>query len=61
MPSFVEIRQPVPEKKISAIDSPGGHLGNVTYTIYTNFIFPFPRMLHVKFGFDWPRGFREDV
>ena len=24
--------------------------------------FPFPRRLHIKFGFDWPIGFRgEDV
>ena len=26
------------------------------------FVFPFPRRLHIKFGFDWPIGFRgEDV
>ena len=40
----------------------GGHLGHVTWTIYTNFCSPFPRRLHIKFGFDWPNGFRgEDV
>ena len=40
----------------------GGHLGHVTWTIYTNFRSPFPRRLHIKFGFDWPSGFRgEDV
>ena len=34
----------------------------VTWTIYTNFRFPFLRMLHMKFGFDWPSGFRgEDL
>ena len=22
--------------------------------------FPFPRRLHIKFGFDWPSGFREE-
>ena len=34
----------------------------MTRTIYTNFGFPFPRRLHIKFGFDWPSGFRvEDV
>ena len=39
-----------------------GHLGHVTRTIYTNFGSPFPRRLHIKFGFDWPSGFRgEDV
>ena len=40
----------------------GGHLGHVTWTIYTNFRSPFPRRLHLKFGFDWPSGFAgEDV
>ena len=39
-----------------------GHLGHVTWTIYTNFRPPFQRRLHIKFGFDWPSGFRgEDV
>ena len=36
----------------------GGHLGHVTWTIYTNFGSPFPRMPHIKFGFDWPSRFR---
>ena len=35
----------------------GGFLGHVTWTIYTNFGSPFPRRLHIKFGFDWPSGF----
>ena len=39
----------------------GGHLGNVTWTIYINFRFPFPRRLHMKLGFDWPSGFREEA
>ena len=38
----------------------GGHLGHVTWTIYTNFRSPFSRRLHIKFGFDWPSGFREE-
>ena len=42
-----------------AIYSHGGHLGHVTWTIYINFRSPFLRMLHMKFGFDWPSGFRE--
>ena len=47
---------------VFAIYSHGGHLGHVTLTIYINFLSPFPRMLHMKFGFDWPIGFRgEDV
>ena len=48
--------------KIFAIYSHGGHLGNVTLTIYTNFCSPYLRMLHMKINFDWPSGFRgEDV
>ena len=40
----------------------GGHLGHVTWTIYINFGSPFLRMLHMKFGYDWPSGFRgEDL
>ena len=40
----------------------GGHLAHVTWTIYIKFRSPFPRRLQIKFGFDWPRGFRgEDV
>ena len=39
-----------------------GHLGDDTWTIYINFPSPFPRKLHIKFGFNWPSGFRrEDV
>ena len=37
----------------------GGHLGHVTWTIYINFLSPFPRRL-LMFGFDWPSGFREE-
>ena len=48
--------------KVFTIYGHGGHLGHVTWTIYINFGFPFPRRLHIKFGFDWPSGFRgEDV
>ena len=48
--------------KVFAIYSHGGHLGHVTWTIYINFRSPFLRMLHMKFGFDWPSGFRgEDL
>ena len=25
--------------------------------MYTNLCSPFPRRLHIKFGFDWPSGF----
>ena len=30
------------------------------YHLY-NFLSHFPRRLHMKFGFDWPSSFREDV
>ena len=43
-----------------AIYSHGGHLGHVTLTIYTNIRSLFLRMLYIKFGFDWPSGFREE-
>ena len=60
MPSFKSIGLLVLEKKIFkvfAIYSHGGNLGHVTLTIYTNFHSLFLRMLHIKFGFDWPSGF----
>ena len=44
--------------KVFTIYGHGGHLGHVTWTIYINFLSPFPRRLHIKFGFDWPSGFR---
>ena len=47
--------------KVFAIYSHGGHLGLVTLTIYINFHSPFLRMLQLKFGFDWPSGFRRDL
>ena len=31
-----------------------GNLGRVTWSIYINFRSPFPRRLHIKFGFDRP-------
>ena len=39
----------------------GGHLGHVTRVPQTNFCSPYPRRLHIKFGFDWPSGFGEDL
>ena len=64
MPSFKIIGLLVMEKKIFlkvfAIYSHGSHLGHVTLTIYTNCHSLFLRMLHIKFGFDWPSGFREE-
>ena len=65
MPSFKIIGLLVLEKKIFkgfTIYGHGGHLGHVTWTICINFLSPLLRRLHIKFGFDWPCGFRgEDV
>ena len=48
--------------KVFTINGHGGHLGHVTWTIYINFRSPFPRRIHIKFGFDWSGGFRgEDI
>ena len=48
--------------KVYTIYGHGSHLGHVICTIYTNFCNPFPRRLHIKFGFDSLSGFRgEDV
>ena len=63
MPSFKIIGLLVLEEKIFkvfAIYSHGGHLDHVTLIIYINFQSPFLGMLHTKFGFDWPSGFREE-
>ena len=43
--------------KVFTIYRRGGHLGHVTWTIYTNFDSPFPRTLHITFGSEWPSGF----
>ena len=47
--------------KVFTIYGHGGHLDYLTWTIYTNFHSPFPLMFHVKFGFDWPSGFGEEM
>ena len=48
--------------KVFTIYGHDGHLGHVTWTIYIHFHSPFQMRLHIKFGFDWPSGFRgEDV
>ena len=39
----------------------GGHLGHMTMMQSTNFRCPYPLRIHIKFGFNWPSGFREDV
>ena len=47
--------------KVFAVYSHGGHLCHVTLTIYANFQSPFQILLHIKFGFDWPRGFQKKI
>ena len=44
--------------KVFTIYGRGCHIGHVTLTIYINFHSPFPMRLHIKFGFDWPSGFK---
>ena len=46
-------------KKVYAIYSHDGYLGHVTLTFYTKFLTPYLTMLHIKFDFNWPRGFRQ--
>ena len=44
--------------KVFTIYGHGGNLGHVTWNICTKFDSPFPKRLRIKFGFDWPSGFR---
>ena len=37
-----------------------GHCGHVTQMPRTKYCSPYPRRLHIKFGFDWPCGFGEE-
>ena len=39
----------------------GGHLGHVTWIPRSNFCSPYPWLLHIKFHFDLPCGFREEM
>ena len=47
--------------RVFTIYGPGGHLGHVTQMPPTKYRSPYPRRLHIKFGFDRPSGFGEDV
>ena len=44
--------------KVFTIYGRGGHLGHVTWIIYINFRSPFPRRLHIKFGFGLAKRFQ---
>ena len=35
----------------------GGHLGHMTSIMSSDFHFPVPESLHIKFNFDWLSGF----
>ena len=47
--------------RVFTIYGRGGHLGHVTQVLRINIHSPYPYRLHIKFCFDWPSGFREDV
>ena len=38
----------------------GDHLGHMTQMPRTIFRSPYPRRLHIKFGFDWPSSLGEE-
>ena len=46
--------------RVFTIYGHGGHLGHVTQMLRTNFRSPYPRRLHIKFGFDRLSGFGEE-
>ena len=55
MQSFVEIGRPVPEKKILRVFTiyrRGGHFGNVTGIMSSDFHFLVAESFHTKFGSD---------
>ena len=47
--------------RVFTIYGHGGHLGHVTQTPRTNFCSPIPLRLYMKFNFDRPNGFGEDL
>ena len=46
--------------RVFTIYGRGSHLGHVTQMARKKFRSPYPRRLHIKFGFDRPSGFREE-
>ena len=46
--------------RVFTIYGHGSHLGHVTHMLQIKFRTPFPRRLHLKFGFDRPSGFGEE-
>ena len=45
--------------RVLTIYGRGGHLGHVTQMLQ-KYRSPYPRRLHIKFGFDLPSGFGEE-
>ena len=64
IPSFVEIGQPVPEKKIFeglfTIYGRGSHPGHVTSIMSSTFHFHVPESFHTKFGSEEHSSFLEN-
>ena len=46
--------------RVFTIYGVGGHLGHVAQMPQTNFHSPYPRRLHIIFGFDQASGFGEE-
>ena len=46
--------------RVFTIYGRGGHLGHVTQMPRTKYCSPYPRRLHIKFGFDRASGFGEE-
>ena len=46
--------------RVFTIYGGGGHLGHVTQMPRTNYLSPYPRRLHIKFGFDRASGCGEE-
>ena len=59
MSSFTAKVSQFPRRFLKGFYGHGSHLGHVTWIIYIYIGSHFLKMLHVKFGFDWPSGFRE--
>ena len=47
--------------KVFTIYGHGGHLGHRAWISQSNFHYPYQWLLHTKFHFDWPSGFREEL
>ena len=46
--------------RVFTIYGRGCHLGHVTQMPRTKYRSPYPRRLHIKFGYDWQSGFGDE-